>query len=85
MAVMVTDILEHRLVMLLTECLVEPLRGWAKAFSPNTLQNAIMRTQDMVNTIPKKITVKTFIPQKGKETKPCQKPWTGKDKMDEET
>jgi hypothetical protein len=36
-AVAVSDISEHRLVMLLTEALPEPLRGWVKDFKPNTL------------------------------------------------
>jgi hypothetical protein len=85
MAVMVTNISEQRLVMLFTEGLVQPLRGWVKAFRPTTLQDTIMKTQDMADTVPKKAPVKPFIPQKGKETKPFQKPWTGKDRMDEET
>jgi hypothetical protein len=37
MAVMVTKISEQRLVMLFTNHLVEPLRGWVKAFRPFTL------------------------------------------------
>jgi hypothetical protein len=40
-AVAVTDISEHRLVMLFTEALTDPLRGWVKAFKPRTLQDAI--------------------------------------------
>jgi hypothetical protein len=36
-----------------------------------------MRTQDMVDTVPKKAPVKPFIPHKGKETKPFLKPWIG--------
>jgi hypothetical protein len=39
----------------------------------------------MADTMPKKAPVKPFIPQKGKETKPFQKPWKGKDRMDEQT
>jgi hypothetical protein len=62
MAVMVTDIFEQRLVMLFTEGLVEPLRGWVKAFRPPTLQDAIMKTRDMVDTTSKKALVKPFIP-----------------------
>ena len=64
--------------MLFTEGLAKPLRGWVKAFGPNTLQDTIMRTQDMADTVPKKVSVKPFIPQKGKETKPFKKPWIGK-------
>jgi hypothetical protein len=44
MVVMVTDISQQRLVMLFTQGLVEPLRGWVKAFRPTTLQEAIMRS-----------------------------------------
>jgi hypothetical protein len=85
MAVMVIDILEQRLVMLFTEGLIEPLIGWVKAFRPTALQDDIMKTHDMVGTVPKKTQVKPFIPQKGQVTKPPQKPWTGKVRMDEET
>lgn len=46
-AVVVFDISEHRLVMLFTEALTEPLRGWVKAFKPHTLQEAIVRMRDM--------------------------------------
>jgi hypothetical protein len=35
--VAVSDISEHRLVMLFIEALTEPLRGWVKAFKPHTL------------------------------------------------
>jgi hypothetical protein len=71
--------------MLFMEGLVEPLRGWVKDFRPNTLHEAIMKTQDMAGTTPKKTSEKTFIPQKIQVSKPPQKPWTGKDRMDEET
>jgi hypothetical protein len=56
--------------MLFTEGLVEPLRGWVKDFRPTTLQDAIMKTQDMADTTPKKASMKPFIPQKGQVTKP---------------
>jgi hypothetical protein len=36
-AVAVTDISEPRLVMLFTEGLTEPLRGWVKAYHPHSL------------------------------------------------
>ena len=36
-AVGISDISEHKLVMLFTEALTEPLRGWVKAFKPHTL------------------------------------------------
>jgi hypothetical protein len=79
MEVMVTDISQQRLVMLFTKGLVEPLRGWVKAFRPTTLHEAIMRTQDM------KVPTKPFTPQGGKEMTFPHNPWTGKDMMAEET
>jgi hypothetical protein len=36
-AVVVTDISEPRLIMLFTEGLTEPLRGWVKAYKPHIL------------------------------------------------
>jgi hypothetical protein len=33
----VTDILEPRLILLFTEGLIEPLRGWVKTYMPPTL------------------------------------------------
>jgi hypothetical protein len=56
--------------MIFMEDLTEPLRGWVKDFRPNTLQEAIMKTQDMAGTSPKKASSKTFIPHKGKVLKP---------------
>jgi hypothetical protein len=38
---MVTDVSEQRLVMLFTEGLDEPLRGWVKYFMPSTLHGKI--------------------------------------------
>ena len=57
----VSDISEHRLVMLFIEALTEPLRGWVKNFKPHTLQEAIVHTRDMGDSVLKP---KTF-------TKPC--------------
>jgi hypothetical protein len=57
-----------------------------KAFKPETLQDAIIRTRDMEDVVPKKKTFsKPFIPQKNKDKKPFQKEWTGKEKLDEAT
>jgi hypothetical protein len=64
-AVMVTKISQQRLVMLFTEGLVEPLRGWVKAFRPTTLQDAIMRTHDMRNIVSKKVLAKTLHSSRG--------------------
>jgi hypothetical protein len=43
-AVAVKNITELRLIMLFTEGLIEPLRGWVNAYMPNTLQDAILCT-----------------------------------------
>jgi hypothetical protein len=47
LAVMVHDISPTRLMMLFTEGLMEPLKGWVKAFKPTNLQDAIWRTRDL--------------------------------------
>jgi hypothetical protein len=41
-AVVVTDTSEPQLIMLFTEGLTKPLRGWVKAYRPHTLQDAIV-------------------------------------------
>jgi hypothetical protein len=46
------------------------LRGWVKAFRKKKLWDAIMRTQDTMDVVPKKEPLKPFIPQKGKEMNP---------------
>ena len=50
---MVSDISKSRLIMLFTEALFEPLRGWVKAYKPITLQDAISRTRDLQDFVPK--------------------------------
>jgi hypothetical protein len=44
---MVQEISPTRLMMLFTEGLMEPLKGWVKAFKPTNLQDAIWRTRDL--------------------------------------
>jgi hypothetical protein len=44
---MVHDISPTRLMMLFTEGLMEPLKGWVKAFKPTNLQDTIWRTRDL--------------------------------------
>jgi hypothetical protein len=39
----------------------------------------------MEDAVPKKALVKPFIPEKSKEMKPLQKPWIGKDRINDET
>jgi hypothetical protein len=46
-AVMVQDVSQARLMMLFTEGLMEPLRGWVEAFKPTNLQEAIWKTRDL--------------------------------------
>jgi hypothetical protein len=85
-AVVVSDISEHRLVMLFTEALTEPLRGWVKAFKPHTLQEAIVRTRDMEDSALKpKTFTQPFVPQRNKDQKNPQREWKGKPKLDDDT
>jgi hypothetical protein len=70
--------------MLFTEGLSDRLCGWVKSFKIKTLQDVIIRTQDMEDAIPKnKSFTKPFISQKNKDKKPFMKEWTGKEKLDE--
>jgi hypothetical protein len=46
-SVMVQDMSPTRLMMLFTEGLMEPLKGWVKAFKPTSLQEAIWKTRDL--------------------------------------
>ena len=48
---MVQDILERRLIVLFIEGLVEPLRGWVKAFDPYTLKETMKKARDMEHTV----------------------------------
>ena len=85
-AVMLSDIPEGRLVMLFVEGLMEPLRGWVKAYKPTSLQDAVNRARDMQDAIPKSWfpPKPTFTP-KTKETRPPQRDWVNKPRLDEET
>jgi hypothetical protein len=85
-AVAVTDISEPRLVMLFTEGLTEPLRVWVKAYRPHTLQDAIRRTRDLADSVPKtKPFTKPFVPQRDKDQKNLPREWKGKPKLDDDT
>jgi hypothetical protein len=85
-AVAVTIISKPRLIMLFTEGLTEPLRGWVKAYRPPTLQDAILRTRDLADSVPKTKTFsKPFVPQRDQDKKPFQREWKGKEKLDDET
>jgi hypothetical protein len=72
--------------MLFTEGLVEPLRVWVKTFKPATLQDSVMKTLAMTDTVPKaKGLAKPYIPPKPQDNKPFRKDGIEKDRMDEET
>jgi hypothetical protein len=72
--VAVTDIYEPQLIMLFTEGLTKPLKGWVKAYRPQTLQDAIRRTRDLADSVPKtKPFTKPFIPQRDKDQKNLQR------------
>jgi hypothetical protein len=43
-AVAVKNISKPRMIMLFTEGITDPLRGWMKAYRPPTLQDAILHT-----------------------------------------
>jgi hypothetical protein len=84
--VAVADISELRLVMLFIEGLTEPLRGWVKAYRPHTLQDAIRRTRDLADSVPKtKPFTKPFVPQRDEDQKNPQREWKGKPKLNDDT
>jgi hypothetical protein len=84
--VMVTDVSESRLIMLFVEALAEPLRGWVKAYKPTTLQDAIGRTRDLQEAVPKnRFPARPIIPLRDKDKKPFQREWPRREKMDEDT
>jgi hypothetical protein len=85
-AMAVMDISEPRLIMLFTEGLIEPLRGWVKAYRPPTLQDTILHTWYLADSVPKTKTFsKPFVPQRDQDRKPFQREWKGKEKLDDET
>jgi hypothetical protein len=47
LAVMVQDVAPTKLMMLFTEGLMEPLKGWVKDFKPTNLQDVIWRMRDL--------------------------------------
>jgi hypothetical protein len=84
--VAVTDISEPRLVMLFTEGLTEPLRGWVKAYRPHSLQDVVWCTRDLADSVPKtKPFTKPFVPQRDKDPKNLLREWKGKPKLDDDT
>ena len=62
---MVIDISESSLILLFTEGLAEPLKGLVKAYRPITLQEAVSRTRDLQDAIPRtKYPPRTPLPHK---------------------
>jgi hypothetical protein len=47
---MVKNVSQARLMILFTDKLMEPLRGWVKDFNPTNLQDAIWYTRDLGST-----------------------------------
>jgi hypothetical protein len=84
--VAVTNISEPRLIILFIEDLTKPLRGWVKAYRPHTLQDAILRTRDLADSVPKTKTFsKPVVPQEDQDRKPLLREWKGKLKLDDAT
>ena len=85
-AVMVTNISESRLIMLFKEALTKPLWGWVKSYRPTTLEDAIIRTRDLEDGLPKnRFPPRTNFPIKDKDRKPFQTEWPKKEWMDNDT
>jgi hypothetical protein len=82
-AVMVPDVSESRLMMLFSEGLTKPLRGWVKDFKPTTLQDAIWKTRDLEGaTSRNKFTPRPPLAPRGRDQRVVDK---GKGKLDEAT
>ena len=70
-AVMVIDISESRMILLFTQGLVETLRGLVKSYRPTTLQEAVSRTRDLQDEIPRtKYPLRPSMPLKFKNKRP---------------
>jgi hypothetical protein len=62
---MVTNVSEHRLIMLFIEGISKPLHVWFKAFKLASLQDSIIRMCDKEDAVPKnKFPSKPFLLQK---------------------
>jgi hypothetical protein len=67
---MVQDISQTRLMMLFTKGLMEPLKGWVKAFKPTNLQNAIWRMRDLGTSAKSKFMPRPPLIAGGKDQRP---------------
>jgi hypothetical protein len=57
-----------------------------KAYKPHTLQDAILRTRVLADSVAKtKPFSKPFVPQRDRNRKPFQREWKGKEKLNDET
>jgi hypothetical protein len=68
-AVAVTNISRPKLIMLFTEGLKEPLRGWVKEYRPHTLQDAILCTRDLAYSASKTTLFQSLRTTKGPRQK----------------
>jgi hypothetical protein len=57
-------------MMLFTEGLMEPLRGWVKAFKPTTLQDAIWKMRDLGPTTKTRFTPRPPLNPGGRDQRP---------------
>jgi hypothetical protein len=67
---MVQDISPTRLMMLFIEGLMEPLKGWVKAFKPTNLQDAIWKTRDLGPTAKPKFVLRPPLNTGGRDQRP---------------
>jgi hypothetical protein len=74
LAVMVQDISPTRLMMLFTEGLMEPLKGWVKAFKPTNLQEAIWKTRDLGPAAKPKFIPRPPLNNGGRDQRPPMNP-----------
>jgi hypothetical protein len=57
-----------------------------KAYRPPTLQDAILRTRDLEDSVPNTKTFsKPFVPRRDQDRLSFEREWKGKDKLDDET
>jgi hypothetical protein len=90
---MVQDVSQSRLMMFFTEGLMEPLKGWVKAFKPTNLQDAIWRTRDLGPTTRPKFIPRPPLNTRGRDQRPPMNPGgrdqrgfdRGRGRMDENT
>jgi hypothetical protein len=68
--VMVQDMSPTRLMMLFTKGLMEPLKGWVKAFNPTSLQEAIWKTRDLGPAAKPKFIPKPPLNNGGRDERP---------------